>query len=191
VALVAGSLEGVVERAKDFGGFDVGRVLVAEDALFNAGDESEMLDVAREVAKRKADLGAGVEVVKFELLKVADEEIAGEFVVFELGKVVESLFFGFREVAASALLLYEEHAFPEKVDEAAAVAEALDGFFVTGDAAAAGAEDLEKLVVERLRLAALVVGVFPISGELGGLRANLGPAEAHTQAMVFVGARFL
>jgi hypothetical protein len=48
-----------------------------------------------------------------EVLEVADQEVAGEFVVLELGKVVEGLLFGSLKVSAGALLLDEQHAFPE------------------------------------------------------------------------------
>lgn len=67
------------------------------------------------------------------------------------------------EVAASALLLDQKFAFPEKVDETAAVTETLNRLFVGGDAAAVRPKDLEKFVVESLGFSALVVASFQSS----------------------------
>ena len=109
-------------------------------------------------------------------MEIAYQHVAGKLVLLEAGKVVERLFLGACQVAAGALLLDKEHALPEQVDEAALVAQLLDGFLETGDAAAGDAEYLEKLVVEGLALAAFVMGVLPFLGEAGRPRPDLVPA---------------
>src|ERR1035437_7136692 len=49
--------------------------------------------------------------------------------LLEAGKVVEGLFLGAGEIPASTLLLDEEHALPEQVDESSFGTKLLDGFF--------------------------------------------------------------
>src|ERR1035441_1546212 len=105
--------------------------------------------------------------------------IAGKLMLLEAGEVVEGLFLGTCQVAASTLLLDEKHALPEQIDEAALVAELLDGLLETGDTAAGDAKHLEELVIKGLAFPAFVVGVVPFLREAGGASPALIPAKAH------------
>src|ERR1035437_2871410 len=99
--------------------------------------------------------------------------------LLEAGKVVEGLFLGAGEIPASTLLLDEEHALPEQVDESSFGTKLLDGFFEAGDAPAGDAESLEKLVVESLAFPTFVMGILPFLGKAGSASSDLVPTEAH------------
>jgi hypothetical protein len=81
-----------------------------------------MFNMPREIAKRKSNFDPLVKIIEFEELKIADEDIAWELVVLEFREVIEGLLFGTPQVKASAFLLDEQYAFPEKIDESASVA---------------------------------------------------------------------
>ena len=173
---IARLLQGVVQLAHHFRSFDIDRVLLAERAFPDAKDEGEILDVLGKLAEPKSNCGVIFEVVQLEDLEIAHQNVAGKLVLFEPGKVVEGLFLGACQVAAGALLLHQEDALPEQIDEPALVAKLLDRLLETGDAAAGNAEYLEELVVEGLALAALVVGVLPFLREACRPRLDLVPA---------------
>src|SRR5450759_3637927 len=99
--------------------------------------------------------------------------------LLEAGKVVKGLFLGAREIPASILLLDEEHALPEQVDESSFCTKLLDGFLEAGDAPAGDAENLEKLIVEGLAFATFVMGILPFLGKAGSASSDLVPTEAH------------
>ncbi len=179
VAAVTGLAQTVVEPGHQLGGLGVDRVLVAERAALDAQDEAELLDVSGQLGEREARLLAFVEVEQFEVLKIAHQQVAGPLVLRESVEVGHCLSAGRGEIPAGALLLDEQHARPEQVDEALGVVEPLDVLLVAGDAAPLDAEDPEESVVEALRLALLVAGVRPLAGELGGTGADLVPGESH------------
>lgn len=97
--------------------------------------------------------------------------------VFQAGEIVVGLLAGANEVAAGALLLHQQDALPEQVDEAAFLAQQADRLLESRDLAAADPKDLEEVVVETLRLALLIVGIGPFARELSGAGANFIPAE--------------
>ena len=98
VAIVSGVEKGVVEMAHFFGDLDVDGVFVFVDAFLVAGNEAKATYVFGKVGKWKFLVGAFVEVVEAESGEVGDEDIFGEFFVFEADKVVEGLGVGFIEI---------------------------------------------------------------------------------------------
>jgi hypothetical protein len=76
-------------------------------------------------------------------------------------------------------LLDEKDAFPEEIKEAALAAKLFDRLLEACDFAPLNAEDVEKIIVEALRLALLVFGPSPLLGEAGGAGADFIPGEAH------------
>ena len=179
VAVVAGFLQRVMELAHELGGFDVDGVLILELTLLDADHEAEGFDIVLQVGEGEADLGVFVQIVKLEALEVAQEQVARQLLVLEAREVFERLGLGFYEAAALALLLDEQIALPEQVDEAALVAKELHRLLIGRDAAAGDVENLKKFVVEGLGFALFVTGVFPFLREARGTGANLIPAQPH------------
>ena len=62
----------VMQPSDDFGGFDVGRILIPESASLYADDETELFDLGRQVGQREGALSSFVAIVKMEGLEVAD-----------------------------------------------------------------------------------------------------------------------
>jgi len=168
-----------VQAGHQLGRLDVDRVLVAERAALHADDEAELLDVLRQVGEREAGLLAFVAVEKLERLEVAEKLEAGPVPFRQRVEVRTGLIAGGDEIAPGALLLDQQDAGPEQVDEAGRVVEALDVFLVAGDGAPPNAEDVEELVVEALGLALLVGGVSSLAREVGGARPDLVPRKPH------------
>ena len=175
VALVARGGERVVQQPHQLGGFDVGRVLIAEGAALHAEDEAEFLDVGVQVGERKGGGVSFVEVVQLEGLEVADQDVAGTLVLGQGVDVVSGLLVGAGEVAPGAFLLDDQDTGPEQVDEAAPVVQLRHVSLVARDGAALDPEDLEEVVVEALRFALLVGRLPPLVGEGGGANANFIP----------------
>ena len=76
MAVVPGCLECVVQPSHQLRGFNINRVLIAEGPALHAQDEAELLDVGRQVCQRESGLLALVKVVKLEVLKIADQDVA-------------------------------------------------------------------------------------------------------------------
>ena len=164
-----------MQQAHQFGGFDVGRVLVAEGAALHAEDEAELFDVGVQVGEGKGGGVAFVEVVQLEGLEIADQDVARALVLRQGVDVVPGLLVGAGEVAPGALLLDDQDAGPEQVDEARPVVQLGHMRFVARHGAAFDPEYLEEVVVEALRLAFFVGRLAPGVGEGGGAHANLVP----------------
>ena len=179
VTVVAGRLEGVMQAGDQLRRLDVDRILIAERAALHADDEPELLDVLRQVGEGEAGFRAFVAVEKLERLEVAEKLEAGAVAFRQRVKVRAGLLASGGQATAGALLLDQQHARPEQVDEAGRVVEPPDVLLVPGDGAALDAEDLKERVVEALRLALLVRGVGPFAGEFGGAGADLIPGQAH------------
>lgn len=58
-----------------------------------------------------------VEIIKFERLKITDEDVSRQVCFLYSWKVIKRLFFCLGEIAASALLLDKQDALPKKVNE--------------------------------------------------------------------------
>ena len=78
--------QGVVEVPGEFGGLDVGGVLIAKGAAAHAQDEAESLDVGGQVGEGEDSALALVQIVKLEGLEIAHEDVAGPI---PLGQGVE------------------------------------------------------------------------------------------------------
>ena len=169
----------VMQPPDQFRGLDVRRVLVAERPALHPEDETERLDMRRQVREREGDGFPFVKIAKPEGLEVAHQDVARALAVRQRVEVLPGLFVCRRQVQPGALLVDDEHARPEQVDEAGSVAELRDMLLEAGDITAAFPEDLEELVVEALRLALLVCRVPPVCGEGGRAGANLVPRQAH------------
>jgi len=103
---VTGILERVVQPTHQFRGLDVDGVLVAEGALLDAKNESKCFDLLGQVDELELYRSAAfVEVIKLEVLEIADENVAGQFVLFESREIFQGLLFGSVEIPAGALLL--------------------------------------------------------------------------------------
>ena len=175
VALVPRRGERIVQPSYQLGGFDVGGVLVAEGMALHAEDEAELFNVGRQVRECEGGRFTLIEIVKLEGLEVADQDVAGALVFRQGVNVFPGLVIRAGKVAAGALLFDDQDAGPEQVDVSRPVVQLGDVRFVARDRAALDAENLEKVVVEALRLALLVGGVLPLVGEGGGADANLVP----------------
>jgi hypothetical protein len=91
--------------------------------------------------------------------------------------IVEGLGLGGFEAGAGALVLDEELALPEEVDEAVGFLDSLDGLFEGRDGAARDAEDVEELVPEGLLFGLFAGLAGPIAGELDGPLPDFVPRE--------------
>ena len=100
-----------------------------------------------------------------------------QFSVLEAGKIVERLFACRGEITALGLLLNQQLAFPEQVEEAAPSFGKIDAIFKASHPAAGDAKKLEELIIKSLRVALFVVGIFPFVGELRGPRTNIIPIK--------------
>jgi hypothetical protein len=101
------------------------------------------------------------------------------FALLQAGQIVERLLFSLNKTFACALGLNEQDTFPEKVNSAALITKFFDWFFECRDAAARDTENFKKFVIESLRFAALVAGVFPFIGEARSACPNLIPTKSH------------
>lgn len=166
MACVTAGLEPVVQAAHALGGLDVDRVLRRDDLGAVTGDEAEMLDVLVQVGELERGLGIVFQIVEPEALEVGHEDVARQIALKDAVEIIRGLRKGAIKVGATALVLDQQHAFPEGVD--AAVLEFLararhgDLLLENGDALAPDAEHGEKIIPEALRLGALGCLVCPL-----------------------------
>src|SRR5690349_17685913 len=102
------------------------------------------------LAERESTGRVAFEIVQFEGLEVAYQNVAGKLILFQAREIIESLLLGTDEVPARTLLLNQEHSLPEQIDETTLFSELLYRFLEAGNSAAGDAKHLEKLVVEGL-----------------------------------------
>ena len=138
-----------------------------------------MLDEVGQICEPEGYLRALVQVIQFEGLEIAEQQVSREFRVLQVRKVLEGLSFGFAEAPANALLLHEEHSLPEQIDVTPPLGEVLDGFLEGRQPAHGHPEYIEEIPVEELCLALLVPFAVPFLGESGGPGSNLVPGETH------------
>ena len=81
------------------------------------------------------------------------------------------------EVFAGGLVLRQQPARPEQVNEAPVAGELLDRLLEGGDGAAADAEDVEEVVPEGLAFGGLAGLALPFAAEGDGAVANLIPRQ--------------
>ena len=102
-----------MELTHQLGGFDVYGVLVLENAGRAAKDEAKGVNLLVKIAKLEFDFFPRVEVVKFEGLKITNENVAGKFGILDAGEIIERLLLGLSQVAASAFLLDKKRSLPK------------------------------------------------------------------------------
>ncbi len=93
--------------------------------------------------------------------------------------VAHALGVGFVEVLPGALVLDEELAGPEEVDEAPVSAEIFHRLLEGGDGAAAHAKDVEEFIPKGLSLRFLGAFSLPFAGEFGSAVFDLVPGKRH------------
>jgi hypothetical protein len=93
-----------------------------------------------------------IQIVKLESLEVTQKEVSRKFIILQTRKVIERLALGFLKASSYALLLYEEHAFPEQVHKPTLFAKCLDRLLEACDSAYWDAEHIEEVAVEKLGL---------------------------------------
>ena len=176
---VARLFERIVQRSNDLCCFDVDGILVPEGSRLDSNDESELLDMIRKIFKCEPELTSFVEVVQFEGLEVAHQDVARPLALGERVEVLARLRIGSREVASAALLFDQEDARPEQVDVPRTVVELPNVLLVPGDGTPSYPEDFKEIVVEVVRRATLVGAILPCLDKLGGPNTNFAPRQSH------------
>ena len=179
VLRIPGVAERVVELSDQFRSFDVRWILIQKRPRGDPEDEAELLDVVRQLFEPESEHVPLQEVAEFEVLEIADQDVAGLLVFREGIEIAAGLLVGLLQIAPGALLLDDQDARPEEVDESARVVELPHVLLVAGHGLPAHPEDAEEVVVEALGLALLVVGVRPLPGEGRRSDADLVPGQAH------------
>ena len=150
IADVPGLIQLPIDCGNELGCVYIDRVLIAEAPHFRADDEREPLNVLGERGESEAPILAFVQIAQFKALKVAQQQKAGAIGLAESVEVGVGLGSGLRQTASRALLLHQQAARPEEIDVAVRRVQLRHLRFEAGDAAAADAEDLKKLVPEGL-----------------------------------------
>ena len=181
VAAIARLVERIVQRAHDLGSENIYRVLIAENPPLLAGDEAKILYVIRQLREPEAHrpVRRDVEIVKLEILKIRQENIARQLVLLEARKIIERLPSRGHQAASGGLLLDEKLALPEKIEITPLFLGQVDAMLEACDAPPGNAEQLEKFIVKGVRLAPLVMGAVPILGEFRRAGLDVVPVEAH------------
>ena len=122
---------------------------------------------------------AFVEIVKREALKVADQDVAWPVPFGQGIEILPGLPVGAGQIAARALLLHDQDARPEQVDEPGLVIQLAHMLLVARDGPPPHSENLEERVVEALRFTLLVGRVLPLAGKVGSPGAHFVPRQAH------------
>jgi hypothetical protein len=74
-----------MQRAHEFGSFNIRRILVAENPPLLADDEAKILNMVRQVLETKAQrlVRRDIEILKPEILEVGQKNVARKLVVLE------------------------------------------------------------------------------------------------------------
>ncbi len=167
MAGIAPCAERVVDAGHDLDSFEIEIVLRLERGDLIAGDKGEQADVIFELGERELLAGkapvaevreyallVGLQVVEGKSFEVGKKNVARDFITapdrLKVVNVIESLGFGCFKTRARRLVLYEELAFPEQIDETVGSSETPNGLLEGGDGSTRDAEDIEELVVEAL-----------------------------------------
>ena len=108
------------------------------------------------------------QVVEAKAGEIGDQHVLGQVALQDAGEIVQRLGVGPVEVFAARLVLDQQHAFPEQVDEALLVAELFDRLLKRGEPLATDAEDIEKAVPEGFGFGVFGGFVLPIPGRTPG-----------------------
>ena len=113
MARIAGSGQRVVKLTDALGCFDVDRILVAEGALLDAEDETELFYVLGQIGEGEGDFLALVSIEQLKGLKVAEQLIARTVALRQGVEIGARLLASCRQIDPRALLLNEQHPRPE------------------------------------------------------------------------------
>ena len=181
---VATRFERVVQIAHDLHGLDVDWVFCLDAVLFVAGDKAEQMDVLVQLGERKLVRLVFLKIVQGDSSEVGNDDVsrhlfAAPFPLQALD-VVHRLGVGLTEIFVARLVLREQHALPEEVDEPVTAPDVFHGLFKAGDLPPPQAEDGEEVVPERLRLSVLTTLSRPISRKGDSAGADFIPAKRHS-----------
>ena len=96
---------------------------------------------------RRFPSGSFLAFLQFEGSRVAQQQLAHLVGVLQSGEKVQCLRLGVADAASGTLLLYQQPARPQAVDQALPVAEKFGWFLERGDPAVGPAEDVEEVTV--------------------------------------------
>ena len=132
-----------------------------------------------QVGEAEFDFVAGFQIEQRPVLEIAGLNAARLFARRDALDVIECLPLRLAQIEAAALLFDQQRARPEQVDEAVAVIEQFDALLVDRDLSPLDPKHREEIVVEALRVAALVGGVGPVLAEPPRAPPDLVPAQPH------------
>ena len=119
------------------------------------------------ISERELQLLAVLKVVELKGLEIAQQDVSRQVDILQPREVVEGLGLCLLQITASALLFDQEHAAPEKIDEAAFVAEIADRLLKGRNAPNRDPKDLEEVAIEQLGLSLFIAFPFPVPRKCG------------------------
>ena len=118
----------------------------------------------------------GFEIVQLEVVEVAHKDVAGQFLRFKTGEVVNRLFVGLGQVPPERFVFNEQRALPQQVNFALCGAQLVHSLFEAGNLAAGYTEDLKERIPKGLCVSVFALRALPFSGKGGGTCAYFVPA---------------
>ena len=192
---IAGLFQLIVQVGEKLGGFEIGGIFGIEADRFFPADEGEFADVPVQLGERELDDTIGFAVVEkrefFLLLwlqivedkagEIAQDDVARELIVpplaGEVGEIGEGLRSGFVERCATALVLHEQDAGPEEIEEGVVAFQVFHRALKHCDALERETEALKETDPEKVLLLLLVRGVFPLARKSDGAVTGFIPTE--------------
>jgi len=120
-----------------------------------------------------------LQIVEGDAVEIREDQPAGNLAVapsvLEAADVVHALGVGLAEIGPGRLVLHEQPARPEQVNEPPVAGKFFDRLLEGGDGAAADAKDVEEVVPEGLAFGGLARFALPFPAEGDGAVANLIP----------------
>ena len=161
-------------------GLGVRRRLAAVELRLDAKNKPECVEIGLEVLEQESPLAVLLQIEQVPALEVAGQDVARAVALQQPVIIIERLVARLAQVQSRRLLLDDQGARPEQVDEALLVAgQVADTLLVSRDLTAADAEAIEEFVVECLGFALLVTCILVLLGKGGGAGADFGPLETH------------
>ncbi|MCY4427672.1 MAG: hypothetical protein OXC05_11685 [Halieaceae bacterium] len=164
-----------MQAPDQFGGLNIGRVLIAESTALHTEDEAELLHTLWQVPEGKLAPPAFIQIMQFEALEIAGQDVAWPFSLGQGVKIFPCLTISLFEITPGALLLNQQYTGPEQVDEAGMVIQLPYMLLKTRHRAALDPKDVEEIIVEALSFSTLAHRIPPLVGESGGAGTNLIP----------------
>lgn len=171
--VVAVFAKGCVQVAYGSGGFNIGLFFSRFEGVADAVHEVEVaqLDLLGQLLQREGDAGLRVQVVQFDVGKVADDDVARHVlrvVVAYFFHVLQRLMVGRIQVFTGGFVFAQQAASPKHVSKFGAAFAMAHGIFGGGGFVAVELEDSEELVPEGVFFGALAGFAFEALGK--GLR---------------------